>query len=287
MHCSAQDLTQKGRGATIVRNFGAQFTQNIAKEAKMIKVVFDQAFYQVYDHDPAAAAGRMEAIVDVIEGEVTFVPAEEATEAQIAAVHSPSHIAAVRREGLYEIAALAAGATIQAAEIGLAEPCMALVRPPGHHASADDAWGFCHFNNMAVALNHLHSQGRIGSALVLDIDLHYGDGTVDILGNRPWVTIENPTATNRKSYLQYVEGCLAAAPFDIVGISAGFDHHQQDWGGLLATEDYEAIGRMAVEAVRPRGAGCFAVFEGGYNHKVLGCNVQALLRGMARGLRFP
>lgn len=92
----------------------------------MIKVVFDEAFYPVYDHDPAAAAGRMEAIVRVIEGEVEFVDAAPASEAQIGAIHTEGHIAAVRRQGLYEIAALAAGATIQAAEIGLDDPCFAL-----------------------------------------------------------------------------------------------------------------------------------------------------------------
>ncbi len=127
----------------------------------MIKVIFDEAFYQVYDHDPAAEAGRMEAIVRAIEGEVEFVPAAAADEAQIAAIHTETHIKGVRREGLYEIAALAAGGTIQAAEIGLREPCTALVRPPGHHASADAAWGFCHFNNMAIALQHLRTQEKM------------------------------------------------------------------------------------------------------------------------------
>ncbi len=248
----------------------------------MIKVIFDEAFYQVYDHDPAAEAGRMESIVRVIDGEVEFVTASEATDDQIAAVHNEAHIMRVRREGLYEIASLAAGATIQAAEIGLEEPCMALVRPPGHHASADGAWGFCHFNNMAVALQHLQSRGKIESALVLDIDLHYGDGTVNILGGRHWVKIHNPSAPDRKEYLQEVERLLDETPVDIIGISAGFDHHIQDWGRLLATEDYEEIGRMAAGAARQRGGGCFAVLEGGYNHSVLGYNVLSLLKGMQR-----
>jgi acetoin utilization deacetylase AcuC-like enzyme len=249
----------------------------------MIKVVFDEAFYEVYDHDPAAESGRMEAIVRVIDGHVEFVPAVAASEAQIAAIHTESHIKEVHREGLYDIAALAAGGAIQAAEIGLTQPCMALVRPPGHHASADDAWGFCHFNNMAIALQHLRSQNRIDSALVLDIDLHYGDGTVNVLGGRPWVTIENPTAASRAAYLQTLERRLSATAADIIGISAGFDHHLQDWGRLLATEDYEQIGRMAAQAARSRGGGCFAVLEGGYNHKVLGHNVQALLNGLGKG----
>ncbi len=205
-----------------------------------------------------------------------------ATDAQIAAVHTEAHIRRVRRQGLYEIASLAAGATIKAAEIGLKEPCMALVRPPGHHASADGAWGFCHFNNMAVALQHLRSRGKIESALVLDIDLHYGDGTVNILGGRHWVKIDNPSAAHRKEYLQEVERLLDETPVDIIGISAGFDNHIQDWGRLLATEDYEKIGRRAAGAAQRRGGGCFAVLEGGYNHNVLGYNVLSLLKGMER-----
>jgi len=248
----------------------------------MIKVVFDEAFYQVYDHDPAAEAGRMESIVRVIEGEVEFVPAVPASEAQIGAVHSDGHIEAVRRQGLYEIAALAAGATIQAAEIGLDEPCFALVRPPGHHASADMAWGFCHFNNMAIALQHLHQQQLVDSALVLDIDLHYGDGTVNILGHRSWVRIENPSARSREEYLLAVERRLADLRVDVIGISAGFDHHLQDWGRLLATEDYTRIGRLVREAALRSGGGCFAVLEGGYNHSVLGDNALALLHGLEK-----
>jgi acetoin utilization deacetylase AcuC-like enzyme len=157
---------------------------------------------------------------------------------------------------------------------------MALVRPPGHHASADSAWGFCHFNNMAIALQHLRDQNKIGNALVLDIDLHFGDGTVNILENKSWVTIENPSATARREYLRAVERRLAERTFDIIGISAGFDHHLEDWGKLLATEDYEQIGLMAAEAAMRRGGGCFAVLEGGYNQKVLGYNVLSLLNGM-------
>ena len=249
----------------------------------MIKVVFDDAFYPVYDHDPAAAAGRMESIVSVIEGEVDFVDAVAASADQIAAIHTAAHIEDVRRQGLYDIAALAAGATIQAAEIGLTRPCMALVRPPGHHASADTAWGFCHFNNIAIALQHLRRQQKVDSALILDIDLHYGDGTDNILGSRRWVRIENPSANTRKAYMATVAQRLTDHPAAVIGISAGFDHHLDDWGHLLATEDYRQIGRLVAEAARRNGGGCFAVLEGGYNPRVLGQNVLALLEGLERG----
>ena len=106
-----------------------------------MKVVFHEDFYQVYASDPAAEAGRMEAIVAVLEPHVEFVTAEPATEEQIAAVHTAAHIERVRQMGLYDIAALAAGGAVQAAAIGLTEPCFALIRPPGHHASAGSPRG--------------------------------------------------------------------------------------------------------------------------------------------------
>jgi len=117
-----------------------------------MKVTFHEDFYQVYTSDPAAASGRLEAVAEAIEPHVTFVSAEPAARQHIAAVHTVTHIQQVENQGLYDIAALAAGGAVQAAQIGLTEPCFALIRPPGHHASAASAWGFCFFNNMAVAM---------------------------------------------------------------------------------------------------------------------------------------
>lgn len=246
-----------------------------------MKVVFHSDFYDVYTEDPAAAPGRMEAILSVIEPHVEFVQARPATEAEIAAVHTPAHIERIRRIGLYEIAALAAGGAIQAATLGLAEPCFAAIRPPGHHASAGACWGFCFFNNMAVAIEALKQQGRIRSAYILDFDLHFGDGTENILGRKDYVSIHNPSSHDREAYLQEVAQELERFPVDMIGISAGFDNHRQDWGGLLRTDDYYAMGRMVRDAARRNGGGCFAVLEGGYNHDVLGQNALALIQGLS------
>jgi acetoin utilization deacetylase AcuC-like enzyme len=189
----------------------------------------------------------------------------------------------VKRTGAYTMALLAAGGTIQAAELGMEIPTFGLIRPPGHHASSESAWGFCYFNNMAVALEKLRRAVGIKRAYVLDIDLHYGDGTVNILGGRRYVTILNPSAANRKHYLEEVERELPKQGVDIIGISAGFDQHREDWGGLLETSDYQEIGRLAAQAAREGGAGLFAVLEGGYNHDVLGYNAWALIQGMEEG----
>ena len=246
-----------------------------------MKVVFHREFYQVYTSDPAASPGRMEAVVKVIEPYVEFVDAIPATDEQIRLAHTVAHIERVKREGLYDISALAAGGAILAAELALKEPSFGLVRPPGHHASSNSSWGFCYFNNMAIALEHLRKQGKIKTAYVLDIDLHFGDGTVNILGGKNYVTVHNVSAQDRKTYLEEVEAEMAKCQVDIIGISAGFDNHEDDWGGTLKTEDYLKIGKMVREAANRSGGSCFAILEGGYNHKVLGHNVLALIKGLS------
>jgi len=248
-----------------------------------MKVIFHEAFYQVYTSDPAAAAGRMEAVMAVIGNGpgIEMVRAAPASKTDIRLAHSQAQIARVERQGLYDIAALAVGGAIQAATLGLDTPAFGLIRPPGHHASADSSWGFCYFNNMAIALERLRSDGRIKSAYVLDIDLHFGDGTVNILKGKEYVTIHNCAAVNREAYMDEVAEEMDACTADIIGISAGFDNHVDDWGGTLATEDYEEIGKMVRAAAMRSGGGCFGILEGGYNHQVLGNNVSALLQGLS------
>ena len=245
-----------------------------------MKVVFHEDFYKVYTSDPAAEDGRIEAVMEVISGKVDLVTALKAQIEDIEAVHTKAHIDRIKNMGLHEIASLAAGGAIQAAEIGLTEPCFGLIRPPGHHASSDSAWGFCFYSNMAIAMDHLKREGAIKSAYVLDFDLHYGDGTVNILGKKGYVQIHNPKSSERKSYLKEVAGELENFKADIIGISAGFDNHEEDWGGVLSTDDYRQIGRLVRETANRTGAGFFAILEGGYNHRVLGHNAWALMQGM-------
>ena len=248
-----------------------------------MKVIFHEAFYDVYAGDPAAAEGRLEAIMEVIGPHVTLVEAVPASEQQIASVHRANHIDWVKRLGVYDIAALAAGGAIQAANLGFEEPCFALIRPPGHHASPASAWGFCYFSNMAIAIKELLGNGAIGRAHVLDFDLHFGDGTVNALESTPNVTVHNPDAHDRMRYLQEVADALERCEADVIAVSAGFDNHQEDWGGTMLTEDYREMGRMVREAAAKRGAGIFAVLEGGYNHAVLGRNTLALIEGLSIG----
>jgi len=248
----------------------------------MMKVIFHEDFYDVYTSDPASAPGRIEAVFETIRSNVDFVTAEPASIEEIEAVHTKSQIDSVRSSGLYSIAALAAGGSVQTALTGLTEPAFGLIRPPGHHASANSSWGFCYFNNMAIALTSLKKKRLIETAFVLDVDLHFGDGTVNILEKQKWVTMCNPSSHDREGYIEEVRTVLSKQKVDIIGVSAGFDHHVDDWGGLLTTDDYQTIGTAVKEASQKNNGGYFAVLEGGYNHAVLGSNVKALLNGFSQ-----
>ncbi len=245
-----------------------------------MRVVYHPDFTRVYTQDPAAQAGRMEAVLREIQELGNFLEPSAASKEQICLAHEPSHLEHVEAMGLLGIASLAAGGAILAARTGLREPCFGLIRPPGHHASRSHSWGFCYFNNLAIALLCLRQEGLIRTALVLDIDLHFGDGTVDILGGTGWARICNPSARSRELYLEEVREALRGPRADIIGISAGFDFHQEDWGGLLSTQDYRSIGQLASLTAREWNSGCFAVLEGGYNLSVLGRNVRSFLEGM-------
>ncbi len=242
-----------------------------------MKVVFHERYREVYDSDPAAAPGRMDCIVEELRDSFEFMTPLPASEDDLLLVHRQSHLERVREKGLvYEIAALSAGGAIMAAELGVrGDPAFALIRPPGHHASSNSCWGFCWFNNVAVAVEKLRRAGTVNRVLIVDIDLHYGDGTNNIFTGVPEVVYYHLDG------IRDLERCLAAnSDCDLVAVSAGFDMHVEDWGGILTTGDYAAIGRMISGYARSVCRGrFFAALEGGYNHRVLGKNVRALLEG--------
>jgi len=251
---------------------------------KVMKVIFHPRFYEVYTSDPAAAPGRMEPMVKALEKEFEFIEPGPASERDLERVHGKNHIQLVKGEPqVYEVGILAAGGAILAAEMAYeGQSAFGLIRPPGHHASPHSCWGFCYFNNIAIAIKKLISEKKIQSALILDFDLHYGDGTSNTFSGSQSVSYFHPEGTHREGFLGEVQRCLRTEKsFDIIGISAGFDRHEEDWGGLLKTEDYFTIGKWAKEASFERCEGRrFGVLEGGYNHSVLGRNVESFLQGL-------
>ncbi len=242
-----------------------------------MKIVFHPKFYTVYTSDPAAEAGRMEAIMEELSG-YEIVEPEPAKMEDILLVHTREHFAYVRSDHeIYEVAILAAGGAILASEIAFREPCFAAIRPPGHHASPDSSWGFCYFNNVAIAVKKLLAEGKIRRAVIVDFDLHFGDGTAKAFSGVEEVEYYHMKGGD----IAGIEEFLRENEYDIIAVSAGFDRHRKDWGGILETEDYREIGRIIKEYAEEKCKGRrFAVLEGGYNHSVLGKNVRAFVEGM-------
>ncbi|RLF07961.1 MAG: histone deacetylase family protein [Thermoprotei archaeon] len=252
----------------------------------MVKVVFDERFYSVYSSDPAAAPGRLECIVNELRGEFEFTSCSPASESDVLLAHSSGHLEKVKSlADVYPIALLAVGGAIKAAEIALGgEPAFALIRPPGHHASRDYAWGFCYFNNIAIAVLKMLELKRIRKALIVDFDLHFGDGTANIFSRHLNVQYFHMPYGPRDRQISELKMFLERqGEYDLLAISAGFDRHEDDWGKMLKTEDYYEIGRiLRAFSMSNCGGKVFAVLEGGYNHVVLGKNVKAFLEGLKK-----
>jgi len=250
-----------------------------------MKVIFHERFYEVYTADPAAAAGRMEAIVAALGKDFEFKTPLAASDKDLGLIHTPRHIESVKRDKeVYEVAVLSAGGAIQASDLAWeGEPAFGLIRPPGHHASPDSCWGFCYFNNISVAVQRLMKQGKVNKALILDFDLHFGDGTENSFFGNSSVDYFHPEGSSGQEFVRTIQRHLdRGSKFDILAVSAGFDRHVEDWGGLLETQDYREIGSLVkIYSQKICQGRRFGVLEGGYNHEVLGHNVRAFIEGMA------
>jgi acetoin utilization deacetylase AcuC-like enzyme len=250
-----------------------------------MKIVYHPEFLGDYPTVAVECPDRISSIRPHLEGTFEFVEPDPATDEDLMLCHTPSTLSHVGRDDLLDLTARrAAGAAITAARLAASgEPSFGLLRPPGHHASPDSRWGFCFYNNMAVALLRLLADGAIGSGMVLDIDLHFGDGTSNILEPRPEFQVVNTHSVRPDDFIQEVEEELALAePCDIIGVSAGFDTGEWDWGGILTTENFRQIGEMVSEfAVEKCGGRRFAILEGGYYLPDLGKNVRAFVDGLA------
>jgi acetoin utilization deacetylase AcuC-like enzyme len=156
--------------------------------------------HRMGDHHPESPQ-RLEVIYRMLEQQPAFssfpiIEPRPATEQEITLIHTKTYFDKIKetagREGVYldpdtstsprsfEVACLAAGGLLQAADMimeGSLNNGFALVRPPGHHAEASQARGFCIFNNIAIAAQHLIEKRGLRRILIVDWDLHHGNGT--------------------------------------------------------------------------------------------------------------
>jgi acetoin utilization deacetylase AcuC-like enzyme len=255
-----------------------------------MKIIYSTKYEDYYPTNPVENPDRVRIpAMELKEAGYEFVEPTAASDDDVARVHGREHIERVKQRGLYGVATLAAGGAITAAELSLkGEQTFALIRPPGHHASANRAWGLCFFNNMAIAVQRIRSKYK--HVLIIDIDLHFGDGTVSIFRGNSNVLIVNPGSVDanfdylnmdKKGYLRQVESALEGCEYDIVAISAGFDTYVEDWGGLLTNDDFFNLGRTIKEFSELYCSGKrFAILEGGY-HPDLRYNIKKFIEGFA------
>jgi len=311
-------------------------------EGRSTLLIHDAAFLR---HDPGVGhpenAARLADVTRdlaerVVPG-VRFAPAtRDITRAELLAVHAPGHVALVQSTAgqrarfdadtaagpdSYEVACLAAGAALRAAEAvcaGEAGGAFALVRPPGHHAEATRAMGFCLFNNVALAAEHAVRELSCRRVLVLDPDIHHGNGTQhafeardDVLyvsshrypfypgtgwfdetgkGRGAGFTLNLPLPMGLPDadflhvWRRAVEPVVHAWQPDLILVSAGFDTwHADPIGDLQITADGFAalfqLFRSWADAHCPGRIAC--ALEGGYDPAGVAAGVRAALTALA------
>ena len=281
-------------------------------------------------------AQRVEAIIAHLEQtglkqQLQLITPRAATEEELALVHTKRHIATIKdvaqkgggwleadtvlSSGSYEAAVHAAGGVIKATEAvvnGGVNSAFALVRPPGHHATANWAMGFCLFNNIAIAAKYAISQLGLKHIAIIDFDVHHGNGTQEAFEEDPQVmylsTHESPfypgtggadeigvgTARGTKVNIPLPAGCGDAeyvkvyeqivVPVvrrlrpELIMVSAGYDAHWAD-GIALMQLSVAGFARMLefIKGLADEFCGGRLVFtlEGGYNLKALSAAVKA------------
>ena len=244
------------------------------------QVIFHEEFYKKYAYDPAAEIGRMESIMKEFTDFEILTPSP-ASDEDILLVHTKDHLIRVKNDldDMFPIAQLSVGGALLAVEYAQNhhQPMFAIIRPPGHHASPDGYWGFCYFNNLAIAVRH----ASLKNTIIVDFDLHVGDGSYNTFVNDPEVTFYACEGRTPEKLISKLKKFLSQQKdVNLLAVSAGFDRHILDWGGLLSTDDYFTIGKILKSFDENVGDNRrFACLEGGYNHDVLGKNVRAFIDG--------
>jgi acetoin utilization deacetylase AcuC-like enzyme len=257
----------------------------------------------------------------------------EATDEELSRIHDTAYLQSVAElesqgggmldpdtwllPGSLRAARLAAGAAIEAVAFVLGgdhRRALCLVRPPGHHARPSTGMGFCIYDNIAVCAAEALMRFELARALIVDFDVHHGNGTQEAFYDSPCVgflsihrypfypgsgardetgtgaglgnivNIPLPYGTPRQEYhASFRAGLEKIADRirpEIVFISAGFDAHSQDPIGDLGLEidDFEVLTREIVLVAETHAQGrIVSLLEGGYNVPVLAASVAAHL----------
>lgn len=194
----------------------------------------------------------------------------------------------------------AAAAALEATRHALTHrtPAFSLMRPPGHHATADTAMGFCYLNNIAVAALYAHRTLGAARVAIWDFDAHHGNGTESILHahavnhaafffasvhqspgypgtgthdlgprTRNWpIAPHTPRDAHMAALRASLDAVVAFAP-DLILVSAGFDAYALDpiTAMTLERDDFAALGRWLAEIRADSGIPAAAILEGGYS----------------------
>jgi acetoin utilization deacetylase AcuC-like enzyme len=222
----------------------------------------------------------------------------------------------------FKVALAAAGACVAAVDAvlgGKDKTALCLVRPPGHHATPTKSMGFCLFNNIALAARNAIDKHKLEKVLIVDWDVHHGNGTQDIFFEDPNVVfysihrygmgfypgtgaadetgrgkgqghiINAPVkvGTSRKDYhalfTKMLEKAANTIKPELVLLSAGFDAHAKDPVGSLGleTEDFVTLTKEVLEIAGTHAQGrLVSCLEGGYDLGALAESVQVHLEGL-------
>jgi len=258
--------------------------------------------------------------------------AEPVDEEFLVRVHTRGHIAHIRdlatsgggavdadtfvSAASYDVGCLAAGGARLAVDVVLSQEApvaMAFVRPPGHHAEPGSAMGFCLFNNVALAARYAIETHGVGRVLVLDWDVHHGNGTQDVFYRDPRVvvcslhqehwypgtgaidevgagpgegcTINVPLPAGlgdggyRHLWDEVVLPLVRAVAPGLILVSAGYDaHHADPLAGMRVTaRGFGDLSRLLRQAAGD--APIVGILEGGYDLRGLAYSVAATLEG--------
>ena len=181
------------------------------------------------------------------------------------------------------------GAMLGAARLALDIGCACAPVSGFHHANYDSAGGFCTFNGLIVAARKLIVEGRVSRALIVDCDMHYGDGTDQIVNKLGLARSITSVTFGRwfheprqaRAYLNRLRDVTATfREFDLVLYQAGADVHVDDpLGGVLTTEDMIERDRLVFDAARSTGTPIAWNLAGGYQEpleRVIALHVNTL-----------